>query len=132
LGQGAFGKVYLGMHTQTGQLIAVKQVSLEGIDSTSRQVRALEREIAIMQQLRHENIVQYFGSENTGQTLNIFMEYVPGGSISSLLQRFTRFSESVVRTFTAQILSGLQYIHSCNMVHRGMCKRCWYASRCQF
>ena len=72
-----------------------------------------------MQQLHHENIVQYFGSENTGQALNIFMEYVPGGSISSLLQRFTKFSESVVCAFARQILQGLRYIHSCNMVHRG-------------
>ena len=43
LGQGAFGKVYLGMHTETGQLIAVKQVSLEGVDSTSKQVRVENR-----------------------------------------------------------------------------------------
>jgi mitogen-activated protein kinase kinase kinase ANP1 len=44
--------------------------------------------------------------------------YVPGGSIRSLLQRFGPLSEPIVRTYTRQILMGLEYLHLHNIVHR--------------
>ena len=50
--------------------------------------------------------------------LTIFMEYVPGGSIASLLRRFGRFNETLVRLYTRQILTGLAYLHAHAVVHR--------------
>jgi mitogen-activated protein kinase kinase kinase len=64
IGAGSFGKVYLGMDASTGLLMAVKQVELP-TGSASNQERkksmltALEREIELLQDLQHENIVQY-------------------------------------------------------------------------
>lgn len=40
-----------------------------------------EHEVATMRELHHENIVAYYGTERTREVLNIFMEYVPGGSL---------------------------------------------------
>ncbi len=57
------------------------------------------------------DIVQYFGTSVEDNTLNIFLEYVPGGSISSLLQKFGKFSEQVIQVYTKQILLGLEYLH---------------------
>ena len=48
----------------------------------------------------------------------IFLEYVPGGSIASLLAKFGAFSEQVVRVYTRQILAGLAYLHARGIVHR--------------
>ena len=39
------------------------------------------------------------------------MEYVPGGSIASLLRKFGRFEEPLVRVYTRQVLRGLEYLH---------------------
>ena len=124
IGQGAFGSVYLGMDNDTGQLIAVKQVSLgqrtgpQGAAKLAEHVRSLEAEVQLLQDLNHPNIVRYLGTQRTQDALNIFLEYVPGGSIASLLAKFGSFQESVVRVYTKQILQGLVYLHGQGVIHR--------------
>jgi serine/threonine protein kinase len=54
-------------------------------------VRELEREVETLQKLRHPNIVQYYGIERTSKYINIFLEWVPGGSIRDLLNKFGAF-----------------------------------------
>jgi serine/threonine protein kinase len=60
--------------------------------------------VAVLRNLSHANIVQYLGTQRDDEVLNIFLEYVPGGSIALLLQKFGCFSERVVRTYTRQLL----------------------------
>merc|ERR1712100_79904 len=50
--------------------------------------------------------------------LLIFLEYVPGGSIASMLRQFGSFNEELVRVYTQQILSGVTYLHARGIVHR--------------
>ena len=72
-----------------------------------------------MRRLKHPNVVGYIGTERAEDgTLHIFMEYVPGGSVHSLLRRFGSFSETVIRVYTRQILAGLEYLHRHQIMHR--------------
>lgn len=50
--------------------------------------------------------------------MNIFYEYVPGGSIASLLKNYGAFEESLACNFVRQILRGLAYLHEQNIIHR--------------
>lgn len=123
IGQGAFGSVYLGMDNDTGHLMAVKQVSLGHVGTASsskitEHVRSVEAEVGLLQQLDHPNIVRYLGTERTPKALNIFLEYVPGGSIASLLSKFGPFKESLVKVYSKQILLGLEYLHKNGIMHR--------------
>eukprot|EP00163_Fabomonas_tropica_P004081 TRINITY_DN1361_c1_g1_i1.p1 TRINITY_DN1361_c1_g1~~TRINITY_DN1361_c1_g1_i1.p1 ORF type:complete len:844 (-),score=166.08 TRINITY_DN1361_c1_g1_i1:35-2566(-) len=121
LGQGSFGKVYLGLELGTGQMLAVKQVEYDPRDKQlSEDVTSLILEIRILQRLQHENIVRYLGiqRERDKGLLNIFLEYVPGGSIAQLLSKFGKFQESVLRVYTRQILEGLHYLHVNRIIHR--------------
>lgn len=117
IGSGAFGNVYLGMDTKTGKFLAVKQIEV-GKKLTPEQKRKLEEEIALMKNLSHPHIVRYYGMEITESHINIFLEYVPGGSIESLLRKFGKFGEAVASCYTQQILLGLQYLHERGVLHR--------------
>ncbi|KAG0058096.1 ATP binding [Linnemannia elongata] len=123
IGAGSFARVSLGWHRQHGTFMAVKQVELavnnsQKEDKQKMLVEALEREIDLLKQLHHERIVQYIGSDIEKGHINIFLEYVPGGSIATLLANYGPFSEVLVRSFVKQILEGLDYLHECDIIHR--------------
>lgn len=50
--------------------------------------------------------------------LNIFLEYVPGGSVTALLSNYGAFEEPLVKNFGRQILQGLTYLHEKDIIHR--------------
>ncbi|CAI8507936.1 unnamed protein product [Hanseniaspora opuntiae] len=83
-----------------------------------KMVEALEKEIELLQNLKHENIVEYLGYSNEDGFLNIFLEYVPGGSISQMLSSYGPLEESLIRSFVKQILVGISYLHRKNVIHR--------------
>ncbi|KAI8980739.1 kinase-like domain-containing protein [Trametes punicea] len=126
IGKGTYGRVYLALNATTGEMIAVKQVEIPRTASDkddSRQVsvvEALKLESETLKDLDHPNIVQYLGFEETPTFLSIFLEYVPGGSIASCLRKHGRFDEEVTKSFTGQILSGLEYLHSRGILHRDL------------
>ena len=105
--------------------MAVKQVELpdvgKGTESDKKKqsmVNALKLEIELLQGLHHPHIVQYLGTSSDETHLNIFLEYVPGGSIAAMLKQYNTFPEPLTRNFTRQILDGLSYLHSRNIIHR--------------
>ncbi|KAI0302168.1 hypothetical protein BC826DRAFT_966178 [Russula brevipes] len=121
IGAGSFGKVYLGMDATNGLLMAVKQVEVPSTASDERKISmtdALEREIELLKDLQHANIVQYLYSSSDDEFFNIFLEYVPGGSVAALLRNYGAFEEPLVRNFVRQILEGLHYVHERGIVHR--------------
>ncbi|NP_035867.2 mitogen-activated protein kinase kinase kinase 19 [Mus musculus] len=119
LGRGAYGTVYCGL-TSLGQLIAVKQVALDTSDklATEKEYRKLQEEVDLLKALKHVNIVAYLGTCLEENTLSIFMEFVPGGSISSIINRFGPLPEMVFCKYTRQILQGVAYLHDNCVVHR--------------
>ena len=71
-----------------------------------------------MRSLVHPNIVRYLGTDSAVSTLYIFTEWVPGGSVQALVTRFGKLSETIVRKYVAQLLVGLEYLHSQQIIHR--------------
>uniref|UniRef100_F6SQ87 Mitogen-activated protein kinase kinase kinase 19 n=1 Tax=Callithrix jacchus TaxID=9483 RepID=F6SQ87_CALJA len=112
-------EVYCGLTSQ-GQLIAVKQVALDTSDklATEKEYRKLQEELDLLKALKHINIVAYLGTCLQENTVSIFMEFVPGGSISSIINRFGPLSEMVFCKYTKQILQGVAYLHENCVVHR--------------
>jgi mitogen-activated protein kinase kinase kinase len=139
IGSGQFGDVYECLDTETGRLIAVKKMLLQEMrreDSSSPcgdgssssaaepvclnedRVRRLLAEITLMKKLVHRNIVQYVGAARTNSELKIYMEYVAGGSLGSMIERYGPLPEPVVQRFTVDIVCGLAYLHSNRIAHR--------------
>ncbi|KAL6936043.1 hypothetical protein ACO0OL_002234 [Hanseniaspora opuntiae] len=116
IGKGSFGCVYLGMNLTTGEMIAVKQVE----SSTESQIEALRSEMDTLKNLDHLNIVQYLGFEAKNNVYSLFLEYVAGGSVGSLIRMFGRFDDELIRFLNHQVLQGLSYLHNQGILHRDM------------
>eukprot|EP00755_Sulcionema_specki_P004494 Sspe_Gene.30201::Locus_14851_Transcript_1_1_Confidence_1.000_Length_2309::g.30201::m.30201 len=119
IGSGAYGKVSMGINLDTGQLIAVKSIEFNPSDpQIHRKVAALQKEIKTMKTLNHPNIVRYVFTEREGANINIFMEFVPGGSLLSLLGQFGALGEAIVASYTSQMVSAINYLHENGVIHR--------------
>ncbi|KAE8901444.1 hypothetical protein PF005_g11845 [Phytophthora fragariae] len=116
IGAGSYGTVYLARDEDTGCLMAVKEILIS--EETDSAIREATREVELLRSLKHENIVKYLGChvDNLAQTLSIFTEWVPGGSLEHNRKLFGG-NERVVRRFTHQLLSGVAYLHSKKIIH---------------
>ncbi|XP_068079702.1 mitogen-activated protein kinase kinase kinase 19 isoform X3 [Danio rerio] len=121
LGKGAYGTVYCGLTSQ-GQLIAVKQVALDASTSeiAEKEYDRLEREVDLLKNLKHTNIVGFLGTALSENIVSIFMEYIPGGSISNILGQFGPLPEKVFVLYSQQILEGVAYLHANRVIHRDL------------
>ena len=119
IGRGSYGSVYLANNLDTLEIMAVKQIDLQKNQSQSF-IKTVLNEINLMSGLKHENIVRYIGAEKSKSTLNIFLEFVPGGSLSDVIKKIKKLTEPQIRKITRQILFGLKYLHDKNIVHRDL------------
>uniref|UniRef100_A0A0D9ZDK2 mitogen-activated protein kinase kinase kinase n=1 Tax=Oryza glumipatula TaxID=40148 RepID=A0A0D9ZDK2_9ORYZ len=120
IGSGTFGCVYEAANRHTGALCAMKEVNIIPDDAKSAEsLKQLEQEIKFLSQFKHENIVQYYGSEYIEDRFYIYLEYVHPGSINKYVnQHCGAMTESVIRSFTRHILKGLAFLHSQKIMHR--------------
>lgn len=119
IGSGAFGKVYLAKITKTGQPVAVKKVFQDP--------RYKNRELSIMQELSHPNIVQLLSfyctsHSNTNEVdLNCIMNYVPL-TLSDLIRhnhsKNVKFPSILLKLYSFQMLKAVGYLHSLGICHR--------------
>jgi serine/threonine protein kinase len=100
----------------TNEIFAVKllRCSVGSADPFSD----IEKEANILAELNHENIVTFHGAVFDKGYLKIYMEYVDGGSIHSLIKSTGPLDAKVAANFTRQICHGLEYLHSHKIIHR--------------
>ena len=118
IGRGAYGRVFKGVDLQNGDIVAIKQVSLENIPS--EELGTIMLEIDLLKMLRHRNVVRYLGSFKTRNHLYIILEFVEGGALSSAIKpsKFGALPESLAAMYIAQVLEGLVYLHEQGVLHR--------------
>ena len=116
LGRGAFGKVNLALHICSGHLVAIKSFNKKHLkDKRSKQ--KIYHEINILSQLRNQFVSQIFDSFETEKYIIFVMEYICGDLLSFIRKR-SKLNESTAKIIFKQIIEGLKYIHSKNIVHR--------------
>lgn len=87
----------------------------------------VDREIKILRQLYHKNVIQLYEVRNflikiiqTKTSLYLIMEYVNGGELYEYINAKKRLGEKETLKFFHQIVSGLEYIHQLNISHRDL------------
>ncbi|XP_016123824.1 MAP/microtubule affinity-regulating kinase 3-like isoform X3 [Sinocyclocheilus grahami] len=118
IGKGNFAKVKLARHILTGNEVAIKIIDKTQLNPTSLQ--KLSREVTIMKNLNHPNIVKLFEVIETEKTLFLVMEYASGGEVFDYLVAHGRMKEKEARAKFRQIVSAVQYCHQKRIVHRDL------------
>ncbi|XP_024121620.1 serine/threonine-protein kinase 36 isoform X3 [Oryzias melastigma] len=116
-GEGSFGRVHKGRKKGSGQVVALKFMPKVG--RTDKELRSLKREIEIMRNLKHPNIVQLFDSFETDTEVVVVTEYAEG-QLFQVLEDDGNLPESLVREIACQLVSALYYLHSHRILHRDM------------
>eukprot|EP00667_Euglena_gracilis_P002896 EG_transcript_2902 len=116
IGKGGCATVFLGMNSLTGELIAIKEFKRSRL--TEAEVDELLQEYEMFASFDHPNLVKQFAFEFTEGKCSIYMQYVPGGSVSSVISQFKHLHEGIIRTYTRQLLAGLDFLHAHSIVHR--------------
>nr|XP_034326919.1 MAP/microtubule affinity-regulating kinase 3 isoform X7 [Crassostrea gigas] len=118
IGKGNFAKVKLAKHVPTGREVAIKIIDKTQLNPSS--LNKLFREVRIMKNLDHPNIVKLFEVIETEKTLYLVMEYASGGEVFDYLVAHGRMKEKEARAKFRQIVSAVQYCHQKHIVHRDL------------
>eukprot|EP01006_Ploeotia_vitrea_P044895 TRINITY_DN66882_c4_g4_i1.p1 TRINITY_DN66882_c4_g4~~TRINITY_DN66882_c4_g4_i1.p1 ORF type:complete len:618 (+),score=27.91 TRINITY_DN66882_c4_g4_i1:55-1908(+) len=118
IGSGAFGTVRKALHVPSCQLLAIKDIKV--MDANESEMKNLVKELHIMEKLQHANVVRILGFdfEEPKKTFHIIMELVAGGSLAGVLSEFKALPEAVVIRYVKQLLTGLNYLHQKEIMHR--------------
>ncbi|KAI8143585.1 kinase-like domain-containing protein [Fennellomyces sp. T-0311] len=120
LGEGEFGKVKLGIHTETGQEFAVKLIRKETVGYSPSRLNKVEREIHALRTLKHPYIVKLFNVIETEKYIGIILEYASGGELFEHIVAHRCLKEKDARRLFAQLISSVQYMHRQKIVHRDL------------
>lgn len=115
LGTGSFGTVYRARDLVLDRTCAVKKIDM---DETSDDIEEIQREISILAECHDPRITRYFGSFVNGYKLWIIMEYLGGGSCLDLIKVSRGLPESAIAWIIAELLRGLDYLHTNGKIHR--------------
>ena len=118
LGRGACGSVVVVKHRTTGELYAMKVIS---IDTVGGSLEELKQEIELQKRLDHPNICKIFESfeDKTTNELYIIMEICTGGSLVSRMKTHRHgYGERAAATLLEKMLSSVIYCHHHGVVHR--------------
>ncbi|KAK4490331.1 hypothetical protein RD792_001005 [Penstemon davidsonii] len=119
ISRGAFGKVFLARKRTTGDLFAIKVLKkLDMLRKNDIDRILAERNILIT--VRNPFVVRFFYSFTSTDNLYLVMEYLNGGDLYSLLRKLGCLEEAVARTYLAELVLALEYLHSLGIVHRDL------------
>ncbi len=117
LGEGSFGKVYLGLQKLTNRLVAIKCLSKSVFKEEKK--KKINSEIKILKKfLGHPNIIKLLEVFENSKRVFFVMEYASSGDLLKLLAEKKILNESDAKYMFVQICTGLRYIHNQGIIHR--------------
>jgi protein-serine/threonine kinase len=120
LGEGEFGKVKLGWKKDGSVQVAIKLIRRESLGSNPNRLPKIYREISILRDLHHPNIVRLHEMVETDRHIGIIMEYASGGELFDHILNNRYLKDNSARRLFAQLVSGVGYLHKKGIVHRDL------------
>ena len=118
IGEGTYGIVYKAKDRVTGEIIALKKIRLEaedeGIPSTAI------REISLLKELQHPNIVRLYDVVHTERKLTLVFEFLDQDLKKYLDVCDGGLGLPILKSFLFQLLTGVAYCHHHRVLHRDL------------
>ncbi|XP_061280898.1 serine/threonine-protein kinase Nek1 isoform X5 [Bos javanicus] len=118
IGEGSFGKAILVRSTEDGRQYVIKEINISRMSNKEREES--RREVAVLANMRHPNIVQYRESFEENGSLYIVMDYCEGGDLFKRInaQKGVLFQEDQILDWFVQICLALKHVHDRKILHR--------------
>ena len=115
VGEGAYGVVYKCKNKETNKYVAIKKFK-ETEDELVQ--KTMKRELAMLQMLRHENVVEFQEAFVSKGNFFLVFEYVEKNLLEVLEESPKGLSPKLIRSFVFQMCKAVSYLHKNNMIHR--------------
>ncbi|KFG83333.1 negative regulator of the PHO system [Metarhizium anisopliae] len=119
LGEGTYATVFKGRNRQTGELVALKEIHLDSEEGTPS---TAIREISLMKELKHDNIVALHDVIHTENKLMLVFEYMDGDLKRYMDMHGERgaLKPATIKSFMYQLLKGIDFCHQNRVLHRDL------------
>ncbi|CAJ0955698.1 unnamed protein product [Ranitomeya imitator] len=117
LGEGGFGRVMLATHQPSGHQLAVKMVKKRELLEDAKDTISLEREVLEITE-NSRFFIHAFGTFQTADYAFYAMEYLSGGTLTAFVKSRGPLDVCTTRFLAAEILSGIEFLHSRGIIHR--------------
>jgi len=118
LGEGTYGIVYKAKNRETGEIVALKRIRLdsedEGVPCTAI------REISLLKELKHPNIVRLYDVIHTEKKLTLVFEYLDQDLKKYLDECGGEIARPTMKSFLYQLLRGVAFCHEHRVLHRDL------------
>jgi serine/threonine protein kinase len=119
LSQGGYGRVYLVKKKTTGDIFALKKINKLYLKKKNL-FNFIENEKNILNNINNDYVVKCYFSFSDEFNIYFVMEYLNGGDLSFILNKYQGLGEKFVKQYSAEIILALEYLHNNNIIHRDL------------
>ncbi|CXI92292.1 serine/threonine protein kinase KIN, putative [Plasmodium berghei] len=119
IGKGTFGKVCLGMHTYTYEIVAIKILNKKKLLRIISYDKIL-REIKIHKKIDHNHICRFYEVHENKNNIYMILEYLGNGDLLTYICKNSNINENIAKRILYQLISAIEYLHKINIVHRDL------------
>jgi serine/threonine protein kinase len=119
IGSGAFSRVHIAQHIPTGNFAAAKIIELSALNSD--ELKGMIREVSVFHLVSHPNICGLYRASIVDNSLILFMEFAPGGTLFELVRGKKGLGETEAQPYFVQLFAAVRHLHLFHFVaHRDL------------
>lgn len=120
ISKGAFGSVFLAKKKATGDYYAIKVLKKADMIAKNQITNVKAERMILMKQAESPFVAKLYFTFQSKENLYLVMEYLNGGDCAALIKSIGCLSEEWAKSYVAEVVLGLDYLHQRGIVHRSV------------